>query len=585
MWKATAFNSNRVWGPITVIEFEEGAFTSERVLQAAKGPLPATHQHLLRYLEEEAKSPELSRDAIEVWGKAAQAESEHFDWAGAPKLKVLEEALALYPLGEQTPSTAGKPSTLAWHDHTGVIIPLTGDEERVLLEYTPSTANEHRLERLKFRYAGSEYVLETILDWRGYFGRKSGLIDGWRTMRRSGKGFVASLKGTFGIVVGSVLRRLTRPEPTPEWDRTAKPRLIRMSEKYRHIAAACPDLSTMAPVAHDRAAVFVHGTVSCGIQSLKDLYPAPALPPGPIYRYEHDTFLKLQTNGLELAGLIRDRIDAKHLLIAAHSRGGLVAKIAAHQLKNDRYPADVSLCTFGTPYLGTPLVAQGKKALNLLYKLGEDMVGAIPGVTLLTKGFFCVVDAPTLPSGISVMDEDSDGLPAIAMLGDPAKTRAWGSDFDMNGAPSGFGVMVEGALLGALEGRPHDLVVPTASALGFGRAQPILSCSHVHYFGEPAVQTAIAAFLVPATAPVPPAPPASVTAPAPVADPPDVAGASSPSPRREDHPDHLVIGGVRVPKRTENPQGGTEEKPADPYARLKEQRDKAGESKLKPKPK
>ena len=573
MWKATAFSSsNRTWAPLGAIELEEGPFTSERALLASGGLLQAPYRHLLRHLEQEASSPALARDAIEVWAKAAQDESEYFDWAGAPRLKALEEALALFGADGQTTSTAITPSTLAWHDHTGVIITLSGDEEHIRLEYFPSTGNEHRLKRLRFRHAGAGYTLETILDWRGYFGRESGVIDGWKTMRRSGKGFVASLKGTFGIVVGSVLRRLTRGEPTLKRDPTARARLIRMSERYPHVAADCPDLSTIAPSRHDRAAVFVHGTVSCGIQGLKDLYSATARPPAPVYRYEHDTFLRLDSNGLELAGLIRDRLDAKHLLIAAHSRGGLVAKIAAHQLRRDGYPGDVSVYTFGTPYLGTPLVAQSKRALNLLFKLGEDLVGAIPSAQPLTKGFSYLVDAPGLPAGIGVMHEDSNGLSALALLGDPSRTRAWGGEFDINRAQSGFGVTVEGALLGALEGRAHDLVVPTASALGFGVAQPALSCAHLHYFVEPAVRSAIEAFLVP------PALPAQVPASsAPAA----LSPAVDPTLEIVDLDDCVVIGGVKLKKRQAEPRQASDGRAADPEARPKENPDKDGRGRYK----
>jgi len=538
-----------MWAPIPATEVVGGErsepFTSQRVLQMARQALSATHQHLVRYLEEEAKNSELSRDAIEVWGKVAEEESGRFDWAGAPTLKALEEAIALYPLDGQGVNTPLKPSTLAWHDHTGVIIPLTGEEERILVEYTPDMSDEHRVERLRYRYAGADHALETVFEWRGYVGRESAVVDGWELMRQSGRGFVASLGGTFGFVVGTVARRLTRPEPTLGRDPMWRRRLIGMSEKYPHIAAGCPDLSTIAPVAHDAAAVFVHGTVSCGIQSLKELYPLPLQPPGNMYRYEHDTFLKLDENGSALAEFIRNRVHAKRLLIAAHSRGGLVAVVAAHQLKAAGYPGELSLCTFGTPYLGTPLVAQGKKTLNLLYKLGEEMVGAIPGMTPLAKGFFYTVDSPILPPGIGVMHEDSDGLPMLRMLGNALTVRAWGSDFNIHTARSGFGVVAEGALLGALQGRAHDLVVPTASALGLGMAQPVLSCSHVQYFLEPAVQTVIAAFLA---APVPAAPPA-----------PPAPGASSPALTIEDHGDYVVIGGIRLEKRRENPEDAAKE--------------------------
>jgi hypothetical protein len=511
MWRAAAFADGN-WYPLEVFELVDeaaGPFTSARARDVARGRLPTPQRHLLSYLEQEAQTPDLARDAIELWAKTAQADSERFDWAGAPKLRALEEALALYAGGETAAVAPGKPSALAWHDHTGILIPLGGTEERVLIEYVPTAREEQRLERLRHRYAAPDHELETILDMRGYFGQSSAIVDGWTTLRRSGKGYVASLKGTAGFVVGSVLRRLTRPEPTLASDPTAKARLIQMSERYPRVADGCPDLSTIDPAVHDAAIVFVHGTVSCGIQGLKDLLPVAAELPGPIYRYEHDTFLRLDGNGLELAGLIQDHLRVERLLLVAHSRGGLVAKIASDKLMKDGFRGDLALYSFGTPFLGTPLVAIGKKALNFLFKLGEDAVGALPLLTPLTKGFLYTVEAPTLPQGIMVMHEDSDGIALLRLLGDAARTRCWASDFRVGNALAGFGPFVEGMLLGAMRDRRHDLVVPTESALGFGVPQAMLGCSHVHYFQQPQVQAAIQGFFAPV------APPAVASTPSP----------------------------------------------------------------------
>jgi hypothetical protein len=41
---------------------------------------------------------------------------------------------------------------------------------------------------------------------------------------------------------------------------------------------------------------------------------------------------------------------------------------------------------------------------------------------------------------------------------------------------------------------PHDLVVPTASATAWGKAQPAFTCSHSHYFLEHDVRAAIRNF-------------------------------------------------------------------------------------------
>jgi pimeloyl-ACP methyl ester carboxylesterase len=256
---------------------------------------------------------------------------------------------------------------------------------------------------------------------------------------------------------------------------------------------------------------------------------------GPIYRYEHDTFRPIEENAVELADLVRDRLDTPNLLIAAHSRGGLVARTAAARLAN-KYPGRVELWTFGTPHLGTPLVAIGGKLLNLLFKLGEDVVGAIPAISPLSKAYGYLVDSPTLPAGIEAMHEDSPGIGTLNAIGDRYPVRSWGSSFDIEHAPSGFGVAIEGALAGALSDRSHDLVVPTASALAAGAAQPVLNCSHVHYFTQPAVRSAFATFFA--------QPPGSA-----------VASDGAPPAGTAVDADHAIIGGIHVRKR-QNPAGG-----------------------------
>ena len=426
MWKAAAL-SNGAWNPLTLIELPPEPFRSDTVRRIMRERFP--NSPLIHYFEQEAESADAARDAIERWGTAAQAEAQEFDWDGAARVEALNEALGLYASGKPFPDRKDALATLAWHDRTGVIIPLLGEEERITVEYQPALRDEYRVARLQHNYATPEHRLETILDWRGYFGTGSLIGDGWTTMRRRGHGFIASVEGTVGYVVASVLRRLTRDPIEQGRDPTARRRLIAMSERYPQVAEACPDLSSIEPVAHDCAIVFVHGTVSCGIQGLKDLYPSIAFPL-PIYRYEHDTFQPLHDNASELAELIATRIQVKRLLLAAHSRGGLVARLAQVELEREGYQADVSVFTFGTPHEGTPLVALGGKALNLLLKLGEDIAGTIPIVSPLTKAYSYLMEEPSLPRGIEVMREGSEGLLTMRLLGNPARVHCWGSNFD-----------------------------------------------------------------------------------------------------------------------------------------------------------
>ena len=354
MWRAAALIEG-VWTEIGVIPLEGHPFSSERVWEAAQDRTEL-QSHLIRYLDNEKSAPETARDAIELWSTTAEADADQFNWTGPGKIRKLEEAIAVYFESTAEAGTPTKPATLAWHDQTAVIIPLTGKEKNVIVEYQPSLRDDNRVARLRYRHAGPDHALETILDWRGYFGRNSAVVDGWTKMRSAGHGYVASIGGTVGFVVGSVLRRLTRPQPTLERDPTAPRRLISMSEHHAHIANGCPDLSRISPVDHQCAIVFVHGMVSCGIQGLKDLYPPPGVAiPHPVYRYEHDTFRPLDENASELAQLIHSRIRTNRLLIAAHSRGGLVARLALDDLLRRGYGGHIEVYTFGTPHVGTRL--------------------------------------------------------------------------------------------------------------------------------------------------------------------------------------------------------------------------------------
>lgn len=486
MWKAAAFRDGE-WQAIPVVALDGEPFSSEGLLGLVRNHSELSNSRLVSYLAQEVEHPLGHQRAIETWSAEAAQQSHEFDWVQPAKVAALDESIGLVA---RDGAPDAPPFTLAWHDRTAVIIQVTTTDERIRVEYVPGLRDEQRVERLRHRYAAPDHRTETVFEWRGYFGSESGVVDHWTTMRQNGRSFVASLKGTAGFVVGTVVRRLTRPQPAFERDPTQQQRLARMLEAYPYIDTACPDLATVIRGAEPCAVVFVHGTVSCGVQGLKDLWQSVPRPSRPIYRYEHDTFQPIEANARELAQLVTERLDAPRVLLAGHSRGGLVARMAAARLVGS-LPAAVEVYTFGTPHMGTPLAAIGGRLMNVLFKLGEDFAGAIPLVSPLTKAYGYLYDAPGLPPGIDALREDSSVLDTMNTIGDRCSVRSWGSSFDFHKAPSGFGVGVEGALAGALADRTHDLVVPTASALSVGTPEPVLGCSHVHYFSQPPVRQAI----------------------------------------------------------------------------------------------
>jgi hypothetical protein len=159
------------------------------------------------------------------------------------------------------------------------------------------------------------------------------------------------------------------------------------------------------------------------------------------------------------------------------------------------------------------LVQIGNKLLNQIFKLGGLVVGALPALTPLALAYSCLLDAPALPLGIDVMRSNSQALALLNELGDRQNVECWASQFDINAGTSGFGIEIENILLGALDGVPNDLVVPTSSALFFGARRPVLNCSHIQYFQQAPVRAffdSLGAATAPPLAP-PPDPPRTPT--------------------------------------------------------------------------
>jgi len=517
MWKAFTRSIPGEWTelPVTPVSTTGSFRSADAARTASEMSLPP---HLVTYLGQEAEGAgNQSRDAIETWATDAEKEAAAFDWAGAPRIRAIEEAVAVFMPASKGTRVPEKPTTLAWHDHAGVIIPIVGERAEIRVEYIPEPKDEYRVDRLRYRHATPQHAFETVLDWRGYFGRNSGILDGWTMMRESGRGYAASFVGEAGFVVGTVLRRLTAPAVTLEEDPWAKARCVDAEQRYPLVAMECPDLAKVRPPRMDRGIVWVHGTASCGTVGLKDLllpnfgHLTPAIR-GTVFRFEHDTFVKMRRNARELRDLIEDRLAVDHLLLAGHSRGGCVARLAADMLQRNRYGGDISVYTFGTPHEGTPLVDIGRTALNLLLKASQELMAnaPLPIMTPLNKAMCYTLDSVDLPPGIKDMSKDGEAE-AFRDLVRPANARSWGSDFDIHGKESGFGPAASGALRGALGSEPNDLVVPTASALAFGTPQPTLSCSHTRYFLEPSIGDAIRQFLTPPVV-APEAPPVSAAA-------------------------------------------------------------------------
>jgi len=171
MWRAGAFEDGS-WREVPVIAVDGEPFSSEGLLGVARARPELNDSRLVGYLAQEAEHALGRRSAIETWAQTAIAQSNEFDWAQPVTLARFDDAIGLLA---RDAASAPTPFTLAWHDRTAVIVPFTGNEERVLMEYVPDLREEQRVERLRHRHASDAHRMETVFEWRGYFGRQSDL--------------------------------------------------------------------------------------------------------------------------------------------------------------------------------------------------------------------------------------------------------------------------------------------------------------------------------------------------------------------------------------------------------------------------
>jgi len=514
MWIVTALiNGERRELVARVIERDEPP-SLEQVREAAADLMPRAGR-LLRYLDTERRITQESQrfvrsfDAVQRWSAQAEAESRDFNAVRDRFVSLTDTDHALGYFSSPGTRDPAHPDAVVWHAHTLVVVSVPEGVEQIDLEYRPEPRDAARLESLTARFRTSAHVVETILDARTCRGTDSELIDHFRAMRARGHGFFTSIRGTADMLVGRILNRVTTLEPAPPEDMTFQPRLRAMEREWRELSRACPDIGSLSYThEHDTAMVFIHGTLSCGLQSLKDLFPTAA-PPVPVYRFEHDTFLRVSANGRELASLIAKYIKTKRLVLVAHSRGGLVGRVTLASLPEHDFAGETHLLTFGTPHQGTPLVRIAKGILNLLLKVGSQIVDGIPFMTPVVAAASSVYDVSSLPDGIAIMEESAETLELLNHGPSLPNVRSWGGIFDPHKGESGFGFDIENTLIGAMRGTAHDLVVPTQSARAYGVAGPDLSCSHVRFFAQAAVRSAILEALVPPT-PAPSLPQAGI---------------------------------------------------------------------------
>jgi hypothetical protein len=478
MWRATGRTTDGKSVDVSILEIGE-LQSRDQLLSEARRFLPPLASIDTFARELEAADPLPGIDAIERWGEIALA------LFGPPELgagleygRVAETASGREIRGLSWVFLNDR--TVAFHLPEAIVVDVTGLEDINIVGEADVAAPP-------------DVPVQLFLEWRAYLGTGTLIAEGEAkfdevvaptgSMRKA----TIWLKDKVGILVGRILCIMGKPPRSYSIDPSFHHRLRHYEERLPEIAKAYPDLRTWAqmPVLHAAPApgpmiIFVHGTFSCTMPNLALLHPLRA----PTFRFEHDTFGPITENAEELANAVTKLLQPAPLHLIAHSRGGLVARLAARKLSKR---CQVIVRTYGTPHLGTPLANAGNVAWSALLAMGRTLTGGIfswDPASLVVKLFFRSSD---LPPGLSVMKTDSDTLRSWTFAEEPFELISHGGMYEKRGLPNGASAYTFGerVLHEALGESANDLVVPTASALGAGKARAISgSCDHFSYFAR-----------------------------------------------------------------------------------------------------
>lgn len=217
----------------------------------------------------------------------------------------------------------------------------------------------------------------------------------------------------------------------------------------------------------------------------------------PAWRFEHDSFVKLDENISALAELLEQQVIGQavrgRIVFIAHSRGGAVVRFALPQLR-DRWPGwDFHALTAGAPHDGTPVFGQ----------IGRRWVGVSGVVGLVGRAVHGLLDrdamaqlkniergmAGDLPPGFkdlspAAVRERANGEPL------PDQIVTWGSQWRANIAEDWPNKLWRHVIedFGGFEA-DGDGMIPLGSAMMGLHAYNASPVSHVEYFHhQPTVQ-------------------------------------------------------------------------------------------------
>ncbi len=478
-WLASGFSDHGEWEKLRSLdrsnEEVSGSLALELVTELFDGVPPRTIEHLHKELDAaiEFNTPIPGLDSVKHWGNALITELDE-----KSSFSVSDNGSLIY---QKNPRSDGKRAI--WDGQTIVVIKVPYGVKKIHIEYTPNTNTVTREEMMRY---GVNSEVASYFEWRGYFGSNSAVIRGFQRLKDGFRQTCEIACGETGFIVGTITRIAGEKKDAPDSDEMFK--ALQNRDQNHWISKKLPELSS-PNVLSAPATILVHGTYSTCSAAFKDI-PQEFLERPNTIRFEHDTFRAIQENANDLSVLIAERFERQELLLVAHSRGGLVARLAILKLRKRGFDlSHLRLVTFGTPHEGTPIA---QSALTILPVLNPLISTFSPRAGLLSAAIERFRVGKSTPQGIADMVPNS---PFISILNDADfcesnLTDVFGGNFEIDGVGHGCGPAFKGKFGYAAFGEANDLVVPLSSALAGNRKarQFRLKCSHFDFFTEPDVR-------------------------------------------------------------------------------------------------
>lgn len=397
-----------------------------------------------------------------------------------------------------------------WLDQSFVLMRKPDGVLSIELEYTASDADHRRTTILENALGGPSTA---AVEWFATFGDQTLVasaevqFQGLGRVKRA-RIYLAEKAGwIFGRVVRYRINALSRRQTDPLF----KHRLQSLEARKSKLAKEVPNIfnypsPNYASSKGPELVVLVHGTFSCAMRMLTAMDEQDLTPTNNNMmwvRYEHDTFLPVNDNAIELARLVRTKLpdpNQPKVIFVCHSRGGIVAVEAVKRLiqpDDSVLPAlpalpasSFEVATFGTPHAGTPIAAAAEGVSSILrgmLRAASRMAFTSLGLDPVGWAFGWAIGRANFPRGVAAMNPDSDLILSYSKATHPFYVAGVGGFIDLSSNEDGFFPIAKASVLDEImDGKPHDGVVPLDSSLT--NCEPLCSpaeqCGHSDYFSR-----------------------------------------------------------------------------------------------------